>query len=208
MSNSQAVINCRKRRKTNLLEVLGGKCIICGFDEFPEALEFHHVNPKQKSFGIGSSHAVTKSLDAQLEEMKKCVLLCSNCHKGVHAQYYTIPSDWEKYYDEEAAQTLRNEKYDVNHNSYRYCEYCGKLFKKSNYDQKYCSPECSHKAQRKTERPSREEFKDMIRTIPFSHIALKYNVSENAIKKWCDEYQLPRKKTDIKNISDEDWINI
>jgi len=55
------------------------------------------------------------------------------------------------------------------------------------------------------ERPNREEFKKMIRIIPFTQIGNKYNVSDNTIRKWCDFYNLPRRRRDIKKISDEDW---
>jgi len=48
----------------------------------------------------------------------------------------------------------------------------------------------------------------MIRTTPFLQIGKKYNVSDNAVRKWCINYGLPSKKSDIKNISDEDWVNI
>lgn len=58
---------------------------------------------------------------------------------------------------------------------------------------------------RKVERPSREEFKKMIRNIPFLRLANKFGVSDNAIRKWCDFYNLPRCKRDINKISDEDW---
>lgn len=55
---------------------------------------------------------------------------------------------------------------------------------------------------------SREELKQLIRTTPFTTIGKLYNVTDNSIRKWCDKYGLPRKVSDIKKISDEDWINI
>lgn len=62
---------------------------------------------------------------------------------------------------------------------------------------------------RKTEKPiTREQLKDLIRTKPFTQIAKDFNVSDNAVRKWCDFYNLPRKKSDIRVISDEDWKNI
>lgn len=61
---------------------------------------------------------------------------------------------------------------------------------------------------RKVERPSREELKNEIRTTSFLQLSYKYKVSDNAIKKWCDYYNLPRRKRDINKISNEDWINI
>lgn len=48
----------------------------------------------------------------------------------------------------------------------------------------------------------------MIRTMPFTMIAKEYNVSDNAIRKWCDSYNLPRRKADINNFTDEEWENI
>lgn len=56
--------------------------------------------------------------------------------------------------------------------------------------------------------PSREELKELIRTTSFIKIGEKYGRTDNAIRKWCDYYDLPRKKADINKISDEDWLNI
>ena len=39
-------------------------------------------------------------------------------------------------------------------------------------------------------------------------VGRKYNVSDNAIRKWCDKFNLPRKSTEIKKITDEEWKNI
>lgn len=56
--------------------------------------------------------------------------------------------------------------------------------------------------------PNREELKEMIRTIPFTQIGKKYNVTDNAIRRWCDHYNLPRKKKDIDAYSNEEWADI
>ena len=55
---------------------------------------------------------------------------------------------------------------------------------------------------------TREELKELIRTVPFTQIAEKFGVTDNAIRKWCDLYNLPRKKSEIKKISEEDWKTI
>lgn len=86
-----------------------------------------------------------------------------------------------------------------------FCKECGKPITASSNG--LCR-KCAHKAQRICERPSREELKQMIRTIPFTHIAKKYNVSDKAIVKWCIYYSLPQRKSDINKISDKDWVNI
>ena len=55
---------------------------------------------------------------------------------------------------------------------------------------------------------TREELKNLIRTMPFTKIGEKFNVSDNAIRKWCDKYNLPRKSSDIKKYSDEEWLKV
>lgn len=68
--------------------------------------------------------------------------------------------------------------------------------------------ECAKIAARKVERPSREELKNMIRTESFLSLGKKFNVSDNAIRKWCKGYNLPFKKKDIQEYSDKDWEKI
>lgn len=61
---------------------------------------------------------------------------------------------------------------------------------------------------RKTKRPEREMLKELIRTKSFLEIGKMYSVSDNAIRKWCDSENLPRKKSIINSTSDLDWENI
>lgn len=67
---------------------------------------------------------------------------------------------------------------------------------------------CIHKDQRIVERPSREELKKMIRNTTFAELGRTFEVSDNAIRKWCDFYSLPRKKQIINTYSEEDWEKI
>ena len=57
-------------------------------------------------------------------------------------------------------------------------------------------------------RISREELKQLIRTTPFTKIGKMFNVSDNAIRKWCKLYNLPFRVKDIKNYSNEEWNKI
>ena len=71
------------------------------------------------------------------------------------------------------------------------------------------SPACAMKERRIVkERPTREELKQMIRTKPFTQIGQQYGIGDNSIRKWCDTYGLPRKKTDIDKMTDEEWEKI
>lgn len=71
----------------------------------------------------------------------------------------------------------------------------------------YCR-ECNSKLQQKAKRPSRDELKQMIRTMPFLKIAKEFNVSNTSITHWCLAYNLPSKKKEIKKYSDEEWRQI
>lgn len=62
------------------------KCQKCGYDRCSEALEFHHINPKEKDGEIARMISNNYSLDKVKDEMKKCIVLCSNCHREFH--YY------------------------------------------------------------------------------------------------------------------------
>ncbi len=69
-----------------LIAYKGGKCERCGYDKSSRALEFHHLNPSEKDFGI--SKVLTRSIQSLKEEADKCVLLCSNCHAEVHDELF------------------------------------------------------------------------------------------------------------------------
>lgn len=68
--------------------------------------------------------------------------------------------------------------------------------------------ECHNLSKRKVERPSREELKQLIRTMPFTKIAKQYGVSDKAICKWCDAENLPRRKKEINQYTDNEWEQI
>ena len=72
----------RRSMKLQSVKLLGGKCSICGYDRCIDALEFHHKDPNQKDFKLGSGN--TMSWDEYKKEALKCVLVCSNCHKEIH----------------------------------------------------------------------------------------------------------------------------
>ncbi len=74
--------NQSNAKKLQLLALNGGECVVCGYSKCPTALEFHHKDPSKKEFALSLSW---KSLASLIAESKKCALLCSNCHREVHA---------------------------------------------------------------------------------------------------------------------------
>lgn len=60
--------------------LLINRCIFCGFSN-PVCLDFHHVNPKTKSYEISQMVKDGYTIDEIKLEINKCVVLCSNCHR-------------------------------------------------------------------------------------------------------------------------------
>jgi transposase len=88
-----ATLAVGKRRKTikrNAVAYKGGKCLICGYNRCVEAMDFHHLDPSKKEFGL-SINGLSRSLDSIKKELDKCVILCSNCHREFHAGLIKLP---------------------------------------------------------------------------------------------------------------------
>lgn len=85
-----------------------------------------------------------------------------------------------------------------------HCIDCGKIIDSSS---QRCE-DCEHKRQRRAEWPQRDELKKLIRSKSFCAIGKQFNVSDNAIRKWCKNYNLPTKKSEIKQYSDKEWEEI
>lgn len=58
-------------------------CTICGYNKCMASLDFHHVVSEDKKFTIGAS-SMRRSNKSIVEEINKCILLCSNCHRQIH----------------------------------------------------------------------------------------------------------------------------
>lgn len=90
-----AVSKKRHKLKEALVKYKGGKCEICGYNKCIAALEFHHINPDEKDFGISNGNIVS------LERLKK------EADKEIH---YAIWQEQERLYEEEKQSNI--EHYD------------------------------------------------------------------------------------------------
>jgi 5-methylcytosine-specific restriction endonuclease McrA len=81
-ASSQTLERMRKL-KQQMVDYKGGCCQKCGYNKYIGALEFHHINPEEKDFNPSSLKKYT--MDTRItEELDKCILLCSNCHRETH----------------------------------------------------------------------------------------------------------------------------
>lgn len=209
-SNYRHVKNSRIRLKEKLVEYKGGKCEICGYNKCIVALDFHHLDPKEKDFNV-SSYSVM-SYDKLKDEVDKCILVCSNCHREIH--YNEVKKkqiEEEKKLKEAYKEILQNREEYVGvkiKDSYKYLIDAGimediqnnvhrkEIFKKYHINNKtfnkfleennitYC------KRKIVPNRPNKEELLDLLSKYSKSAIAKMFGVSFNAVHKWCKKYQI------------------
>jgi hypothetical protein len=79
----------RYKVKQRCVNYKGGKCAVCDYNRCLQALQFHHVNPKEKDFQISGKHCL--SWEKIKKELDKCVLLCNRCHAELHAGLIELP---------------------------------------------------------------------------------------------------------------------
>lgn len=146
--NVRAVVEHRRRKKMELIAYKGGKCEACGYGKLiPGAYHFHHIDPKEKEFGISSR--LSRNIDILKKEADKCKLLCATCHAEEHENEYsesrekTIESwenlTWDEWKKREANRKSPKRKITI-------CKGCKCEFNPNFTRQLYCNRECIRKS--------------------------------------------------------------
>lgn len=172
-SSSDAVKLWRKNTKIKMVQAMGGKCNICGYNKCMNALEFHHIDMNMKEISFGGARANPVAWNKIANELKKCILLCSNCHREVHDNIIDIPDTYEKF--DETFMGYKKTFNDVMDN----CPVCGKLKSTKN---KHCSRSCAGRRKRKLNWDDYDIF-EMSKTLPYTKIGKILGVSDNAVRK-------------------------
>lgn len=77
------VIKRKRILKDFYIEQAGGRCVKCGYDKCIGSLHFHHRNPEEKVFQLNVTN-FSKPKESIEAEIKKCDLVCANCHGEIH----------------------------------------------------------------------------------------------------------------------------
>jgi len=72
------------KRKLELIAQMGGRCVRCGYDRNLAALNWHHLDPGQKSFALDLRSLSNRRTTEIRTEVAKCILVCANCHAEIH----------------------------------------------------------------------------------------------------------------------------
>ena len=172
--SSEAVKRWRLNAKMKLILSFGGKCCICGYDKCDSAFEFHHLDPSEKETSWGQFRGNPKKWEDIINEMKKCIMVCSNCHKEIHAGFAVVPEN-----------AVRIDTNVVNVKTYSKlkeedkCPICGKSKFIGN---KFCSSVCSGKAGGQVDWDNVDLLK-LLETNTKCKVAEMLSISEAAVRK-------------------------
>jgi len=182
---SEAVREWRKNTKKRIVKSMGGKCCICGYDKCFRSLDLHHLDPNKKEIGIGQIMANPTKWQKIVLELKKCVLLCSNCHGEYHDGVVEIPKDapsFDKKYEKGYCRNKQN---------FSKCPVCGTMKPSYNIT---CSRACSSKRTGKIDWSSIDIRALRNEGLTWTDIGDKIGVSAAAVHKRGKWFE--RKKTE------------
>jgi hypothetical protein len=175
---SEGVKRWRRTTKNRIVEAFGGKCCVCGYNKCNDALILHHLDPAQKEYSISAiSRASALSWDTIIKELRKCIMMCSNCHKEVHAGITELPENppkFNEYFaDYKRLKTYKKDEFDT-------CPMCGNQKPKMNIT---CSLKCAAKKTRKVDWDSVDIIELRNSGMSNTNIGDMLNVSEASVRK-------------------------
>jgi hypothetical protein len=173
--SSLRVKQWRQNTKEKMVKAMGGSCQCCGYNMCDKALAFHHIDPTKKDMGFSDVRANPKSWLKIVEELKKCILVCHNCHSEIHAGVRELPLQY-KTFNEEYSDVKKVLEYNE-------CSVCGsqKFIK-----QKFCSPKCSQTNRRKVDWDSIDLI-DLMKKHTIGELEEMLKISNAAIYKRRDK---------------------
>ena len=142
---SQRVIDWRNRTKQRIVQSFENKCGVCGYNKCNDSLDLHHVDPSKKEFSISKIRANPASWTKIVNELRKCILVCANCHREIHNGITKIPENIIKF-NEDFSDYKKTQEEDRKEKLYNECPVCKKL---KFHTQKSCSYQCAAKLARK-----------------------------------------------------------
>jgi len=173
------------QRKVAAIKIKGGRCQICGYNKNLAALCFHHK--RDKSIRLDSRSFANNSAKAVMAELKKCDLLCTNCHLELHNPQLdsnSKPIDLVISQHEfiEILANRRRPKRKINRCSdckINRCSDCGTNISRQANN---CSA-CQNIALQKIQWPATTELIKMVEQSSYIAVGKQLGVSDNAIRK-------------------------
>lgn len=163
------------RTKKRLVEIFGGKCQSCGYSSKSiRVFDFHHVDPKTKSFTI--SNWSIRNWKKIFNEVQKCVMVCANCHREIHDGFRKCPKQISVVSDYVLYESLKE---------IRICS-CKTSFKVGITSRRKLCDSCIKNKQASNIRKvdwTKYDLKSALKTKTKVQIAKELNISEGAVRK-------------------------
>jgi len=168
----------RKKTREYLAVAFGGACTICGYNKTIAALDYHHLDPTQKDKMLCVAMRNGYAWSRIVEEARKCTIVCSRCHREIHAGVTELPENYARFNEKYAdVIKLKTCEFDA-------CPICGT---EKNKRQKFCSAGCASDSQKRFE-VSKEELEALVAEKTYKEIGEMFGVSDKAIVKRCKSY--------------------
>ena len=95
LKNRTRMIEASKIRYKNLRKIFNEwrsflKCSRCSETD-SVCLDFHHCDPSQKEVNL--IQMVTRGYKSVMKELNKCIVVCTNCHRKIHAYDIKVEPD-------------------------------------------------------------------------------------------------------------------
>jgi hypothetical protein len=175
---SKKVQQWRNKTKLKLIEAMGNKCARCNYDKCKYVLHFHHINSNGKDDTIANFLRNPRKIQIIIEEAKKCVLLCANCHGELHASLWNLNEINIPQIDDSIDFNMVPEKKE------HICQQCGK----PTFNRFYCSYQCAGKSNKKIDWPDVNTLKQMVINNSYVKVGDLLGVSDNAVRKHLAKY--------------------
>ena len=192
---AEAVQKRRDILKIKAVEYKGGKCEICGYDKNYAVLEFHHLDPSQKDFGI-SQNGNTRSWEEIKTELDKCIMVCANCHRELHYPEWNkdnLENRLDSYKKKEKLNIPEKEELEDKINSGKSKTEIAREYNISwNTLNRWLN--LYSIVQNKPIRPSKEEIEEKLKTQSAYQLSKYYGMSDKGFYKLCHRLNIDYKK--------------
>jgi len=201
----------RKNIKKDLVDHLGGSCKNCGYDKELSALEFHHIDPSIKEVELSKILLQTNENTIK-NELSKCILLCSNCHKEEHFKL-DARKQLEKEFNNFNVSELISKIYTGKNTDLPSCKICDTVLTDENIASKKHYPickSCNSKRAMKREKDGKKRavdymggkcsvcgYDNCIRALEFHH--LEPNKKSKDYNKRFKVWSFDRQKEELEN---------
>ena len=174
---SEQVKEWRRRTKERLVKAFGGICCVCNRKLNDVVYDFHHVDGQKEAKISDISRGNIKAWGKIVDESRKCVMVCSNCHRLVHANIEQIPHNAKRfdekcaYYDPVVYPKLRTKS--------------GKKVYHLLIQKHVRKPE-----QIISKRPPKNMLKILMNKNSIMSLSRKFDVSHTTVRRWAKKYEL------------------